>query len=151
MILINQIYQCFFLQFISRFCNLICASTFLPSNNVLIHLLQTAFLSCPIFGRLSDRVGRKYCLLVTVIGTTLPVCIMAFTDNIIVYAVMVGLSGFFCATFPLTFAYISDCVADKRKRAPAFGLALATFGLSFCVGVRVYMCIMYIMYIICYI
>ena len=38
------------------------------------------------------------------------------------------------ATFPLTFAYISDCVADKKKRAPAFGLALATFGLSFCLG-----------------
>ena len=38
------------------------------------------------------------------------------------------------ATFPLTFAYISDCVEDKKKRAPAFGLALATFGLSFCLG-----------------
>ena len=54
-----------------------------------------AFLSCPIFGRLSDRIGRKYCLLVTVIGTTLPVCMMAFTDNMIVYAVMMSLSGFF--------------------------------------------------------
>lgn len=54
-----------------------------------------AFLSCPIFGRLSDRIGRKYCLLATVIGTTLPVCMMAFTDNMIVYAVMMSLSGFF--------------------------------------------------------
>jgi MFS transporter, DHA1 family, tetracycline resistance protein len=44
------------------------------------------------------------------------------------------MSGFFSATFPLTFAYISDCVQDKKKRAPAFGLALATFGLSFCLG-----------------
>ena len=25
-------------------------------------------------------------------------------------------------------------MADKKKRAPAFGLALATFGLSFCLG-----------------
>jgi MFS family permease len=44
-----------------------------------------------------------------------------------------SVSGFFSATFPLTFAYISDCV-DKKKRAPAYGLALATFGLSFCLG-----------------
>lgn len=78
--------------------------------------------------------GRKYCLLFTVIGTTFPVCLMAFNSNMILYAVMVSLSGFFSATFPLTFAYISDCVADKKKRAPAFGLALCTFGLSFCVG-----------------
>lgn len=106
---------------------------------VAVGLIETckgvlAFVSCPVFGRLSDRVGRKYCLLVTVVGTTLPVCLMAFTNNMVLYAVMCSVSGFFSATFPLTFAYISDCVADKRRRAPAFGLALATFGLSFCLG-----------------
>ena len=106
---------------------------------VAVGLIETckgvlAFVACPVFGRLSDRVGRKYCLLVTVVGTTLPVCLMAFTNNMVLYAVMCSISGFFSATFPLTFAYISDCVADKRRRAPAFGLALATFGLSFCLG-----------------
>ena len=50
-----------------------------------------------------------------------------------IFAVLTAISGFFSATFPLTFAYISDCV-DKKKRAPAYGLALATFGLSFCLG-----------------
>ena len=44
-----------------------------------------------------------------------------------------ALSGLFSATFPLTFAYISDCVG-KKERAPAYGLALATFGLSFSLG-----------------
>ena len=92
-----------------------------------------AFLSCPAFGRLSDRIGRKYCLLVTVTGTTLPVCLLAFTSNMYIFAVVMSLSGVFSATFPLTFAYISDCV-DKKSRAPAYGLALATFGLSFCIG-----------------
>ena len=42
-------------------------------------------------------------------------------------------SGFFSATFPLVFAYISDCV-DGEDRAPAYGLALAAFGSSICVG-----------------
>jgi len=92
-----------------------------------------AFLSCPAFGRISDRIGRKYCLLVTVVGTTLPVCLLAFTENMYIFSIAMALSGFFSATFPLTFAYISDCV-DKKKRAPAYGLALATFGLSFCLG-----------------
>ncbi len=64
----------------------------------------------------------------------MPVCIMVFTSNMIVYSVAMSISGFFSATFALTFAYISDCVVDKKKRAPAYGLALATFGLSFCIG-----------------
>jgi MFS family permease len=113
--------------------------SFGDSSYFVVGIMETAkgllaFVSCPIFGRLSDRIGRKYCLLVTVIGTTLPVCILAFTGNMYVFAAAMGLSGFFSATFPLTFAYISDCVSDKRKRAPAYGLALATFGLSFCLG-----------------
>jgi MFS transporter, DHA1 family, tetracycline resistance protein len=43
------------------------------------------------------------------------------------------LSGLFSATFPLTFAYIADCV-PPNERAPAYGLALATLGLSFTIG-----------------
>ena len=121
-----------------------------------------AFMSSPLFGKLSDKIGkhvmqsnystqlatallykltittfhnsgRKYCLLVTVVGTTLPVFVLAFSDNMILYSAALSVSGFFSATFALTFAYISDCV-DSKHRAPAYGLALATFGLSFTVG-----------------
>lgn len=63
----------------------------------------------------------------------MPVCIMAFTSNMYIYAIAMSISGFFSATFALTFAYISDCV-PKKRRASAYGLALATFGLSFTVG-----------------
>ena len=45
----------------------------------------------------------------------------------------VAISGLFSATFPLTFAYIADCV-KPNERAPAYGLALATLGLSFTIG-----------------
>jgi predicted MFS family arabinose efflux permease len=45
----------------------------------------------------------------------------------------VAFSGLFSATFPLTFAYIADCV-PANERAPAYGLALATLGLSFTIG-----------------
>jgi MFS family permease len=51
-----------------------------------------------------------------------------------IYVFFISFHPTISATFPLTFAYISDCVEDKKKRAPAFGLALATFGLSFCLG-----------------
>ncbi len=93
-----------------------------------------AFITCPLWGRLSDQVGRKVCLLITIIGSTLPVAILAFTSNMYIYSIALSLSGLFSGTFPLTFAYISDCVKDKKKLAPAYGLALATFGLSFSIG-----------------
>jgi len=92
-----------------------------------------AFIACPLVGKVSDKVGRKACLLVTVIGTTFPVCILAFTLDMRVYAVTQALSGVFAGTFTLTFAYIADCV-EPRARASAYGLALATLGLSFTVG-----------------
>jgi DHA1 family tetracycline resistance protein-like MFS transporter len=92
-----------------------------------------AFVACPTFGKLSDVVGRKVCLLMTVVGTTLPVCLMAISVNMWVFVAFQGLSGLFSATFPLTFAYIADFVAPVN-RASAYGLALATFGLSFSIG-----------------
>ncbi len=92
-----------------------------------------AFISCPLFGKLSDRVGRKICLLISMLGTTFPVWLMAFSNSIVVYMIALSISGFFSATFSLTFAYISDCV-DRKMRAPAYGFALATFGLSFTIG-----------------
>ena len=54
-----------------------------------------AFFSCPLFGKLSDQVGRKYCLLMTVVGTTFPVCILVFSSSMFLYAFAVSLSGAF--------------------------------------------------------
>jgi len=48
--------------------------------------------------------------------------------------VLLALSGVFSSTFTLTFAYISDVVKDRDGRVAAYGLALATFGLSFTIG-----------------
>lgn len=119
------------------FPNLI-VETFQDYSYVAVGLAETvkgllAFIMCPLIGRISDKIGRKYCVLFTMLGTTLPVCAMIFGSNMYLYTILLGLSGLFAGTFTLTFAYISDCV-EKKFRAPAFGLALATFGLSFSIG-----------------
>lgn len=36
-----------------------------------------AFISCPIFGKVSDLIGRRLCLFITVAGTCAPVCSLA--------------------------------------------------------------------------
>lgn len=144
-----------------------------------------AFVSCPLFGKLSDVIGRKIFLLVTVAGTCAPVCSLALlsweptpsssllpenimnltTTNvassepddesagaamwpvlvddrsrvlhpnaITVFVILLALSGIFSSTFTLVFAYISDTVKQRDERVSAYGLALATFGLSFTIG-----------------
>lgn len=139
-----------------------------------------AFVACPLFGKISDKIGRKICLFITVLGTCSPVCSLAVmvnqntyfyaaqgndamlyssneeggygssTDSIQdsellswekaktrermwIFVVLLALSGIFSSTFTLTFAYISDSV-KKKDRVSAYGLALATFGLSFTIG-----------------
>lgn len=122
-----------------------------------------AFFTCPLFGKVSDIVGRRLCLLVTVLGTCAPVCSLAmfswdhvpmvnlqeaadetmledeFSTRMHPYAitlfiVLLSLSGIFSSTFTLVFAYISDTVIEQEERVSAYGLALATFGLSFTLG-----------------
>jgi DHA1 family tetracycline resistance protein-like MFS transporter len=121
-----------------------------------------AFVACPMFGKISDVVGRKGCLFVTVLGTCAPVCSLAiltwrdyevggsysnpmngtgndFNDKSVetrmwIFVFLLALSGIFSSTFTLTFAYISDTVKRKKDRVSAYGLALATFGLSFTIG-----------------
>jgi DHA1 family tetracycline resistance protein-like MFS transporter len=128
-----------------------------------------AFFACPIFGKLSDVIGRKLCLFVTVLGSCAPVCSLALfawehpvssflkpknagaviTESgtvedatvptlppvaIPLFVILLSLSGIFSSTFTLVFAYISDSVQKRDERVSAYGLALATFGLSFTIG-----------------
>jgi len=125
-----------------------------------------AFFTCPLFGKLSDVLGRKICLFVTVLGSCAPVCSLAFfvwdeivpvqiyvngtstdaapisTDSIEklpplaipLFVALLSFSGIFSSTFPLVFAYISDSIQERKERVTAYGLALATFGLSFTIG-----------------
>jgi DHA1 family tetracycline resistance protein-like MFS transporter len=51
-----------------------------------------------------------------------------------IFVVLLALSGVFSSTFTLVFAYISDTVRQRDERVSAYGLALATFGLSFTIG-----------------
>merc|ERR1719253_133713 len=53
---------------------------------------------------------------------------------ITIFVALLALSGVFSSTFTIVFAYISDTVRERDERVTAYGLALATFGLSFTVG-----------------
>ena len=96
------------------------------------------FMFAPIWGRISDRKGRRPVILVgltgTVIGFTLLATTALFFDSLIMLFVSRIISGIFtAATLPTSQAYITDTTTGK-DRAKGFGLLGAAFGLGFAMG-----------------
>ena len=95
-------------------------------------LMQLIF--SPIWGSLSDRVGRKPMMMVGAAGNAIGMIWMAYADR---YAVLFGarmLMGILTsATLPSVLAYISDST-DEKVRGGAMGLWGAAFGLGMMLG-----------------
>jgi DHA1 family tetracycline resistance protein-like MFS transporter len=95
----------------------------------------------PLWGRLSDRWGRRPTLAVIITGTTLASVLWALTlslDGVVMSALvwlLVSrlLYGVFAAQSVLGMAVASD-VSDPSRRAAAMGVLGAAFGLAFTLG-----------------
>jgi DHA1 family tetracycline resistance protein-like MFS transporter len=91
------------------------------------------FLFSPIQGALSDRFGRRTVILISCTGLGLDFLLMAVAPNL--YWLFAGriISGICAASISTAGAYIAD-VTPKEKRAAAFGLIGAAFGIGFVLG-----------------
>ncbi len=91
------------------------------------------FIFAPIWGRMSDKYGRKPILLMSLAGSMLTNVWFALSTELwMLYASRI-LTGVFAATVPTAMAYISD-VTDESNRAKGMGLIGAAFGLGFILG-----------------
>ncbi|MAO92096.1 MAG: hypothetical protein CMM81_11190 [Rhodospirillales bacterium] len=94
---------------------------------------MAAVISAPVWGWLSDRIGRKPVLLASALATVLSYLWLANVEGLAeVYAsrVMAGLAaGWFTAAA----AYVSDVTSDA-DRAKGMGMLGAAFGVGFCIG-----------------
>jgi MFS transporter, DHA1 family, tetracycline resistance protein len=100
------------------------------------------FVSAPVWGNVSDRIGRKTVLIISQIGATIGWATMAFVPNlalalgipaiavIFVARILEGVSG---GNISITQAYVADLV-EAKDRARAFGLIGATFGAGMVFG-----------------
>lgn len=91
------------------------------------------FLFTPIQGALSDRFGRRPVLLISMTGLGLDYIVMALAPNLWWLFVGRALSGVTAASFSTANAYIAD-VTPPEKRAAAFGMMGAAFGVGFVLG-----------------
>mgnify|MGYP000306609412 CR=1 FL=1 len=87
----------------------------------------------PLIGLLSDRFGRRPVLLIALAGLGIDYVILALAPNL--WWVVVGrlVAGALGATVSTAYAYIAD-ITPPEKRAGAFGLIGAAFGVGFIIG-----------------
>lgn len=91
------------------------------------------FFFSPVLGMLSDRFGRRPVILLSNFGLGLDYVVMALAPTISWLFLGRVLSGICSSSMPTATAYISD-VTPPEKRAKAFGIFGAAFGVGFVLG-----------------
>jgi multidrug resistance protein len=94
-------------------------------------LAQLVFL--PVWGWISDRVGRRPVLLISLLGTTGSFLLLAAADSIGGIYLARGLAGFFAASIGTAQAVVTD-VTPPSERAGGMGVIGAAFGAGMIVG-----------------
>jgi MFS transporter, DHA1 family, tetracycline resistance protein len=94
-------------------------------------LMQT--LMAPVWGRLSDRVGRRPVLMVSMAATSLAYMWLGFADALWMLFAARALAGACAGNIAAAQAYIAD-VTPPEKRARGMGMIGAAFGLGFIIG-----------------
>ena len=87
----------------------------------------------PLWGWVSDRVGRRPVLLVSLFGTVCSFVVLAFADSIAALYAARMLAGFFAATIGAAQAVVTD-VTRPEGRARGMAVIGAAFGAGMIVG-----------------
>ena len=91
------------------------------------------FLFSPVWGRWSDRIGRKPIILVGLLGSCLSYLALALSTSLTLLFVARIVGGIAGANIPTAQAYIAD-VTTPENRARGMGMVGAAFGLGFIFG-----------------
>ena len=91
------------------------------------------FVFAPLWGRLSDRIGRRPVMLATIAGTGLSLALLGFANSLAWVFVARILGGIFGANISVATAYLSD-VTSEKERTRWMGMIGASFGIGFILG-----------------
>ncbi len=91
------------------------------------------FFCSPIIGSLSDRYGRRPVVLLSNFGLGLDYLLMAWAPALNWLFLGRVISGITSSSIPTAMAYMAD-VTPRERRAAAFGMLNAAFGIGFVLG-----------------
>jgi MFS transporter, DHA1 family, tetracycline resistance protein len=91
------------------------------------------FFFSPILGSLSDRFGRRPVVLLSNFGLGLDYILMAWAPALSWLFLGRVISGLTASSIPTAMAYMAD-VTPRERRAAAFGMLNAAFGIGFVLG-----------------
>jgi len=91
------------------------------------------FLCAPLWGRLSDRIGRRPVMLFTIAGSACSLLLLGFVNSLLWLGAARLLSGAFAANVSVATAYVAD-VCPEHERARWMGMIGASFALGFTLG-----------------
>jgi len=91
------------------------------------------FIFAPMLGVLSDMVGRRPVILIALFGSGLDYFAMALSPTLSLLFITRALNGISGASMTAASAYIAD-ITPPEKRAGAFGMVGAAFGMGFVFG-----------------
>lgn len=91
------------------------------------------FFFSPFWGRLSDRIGRRPVLLISLFGSAASHLVFGIAGSLTVLFAARAFAGLFGANISTAMAYIADITGEK-ERSKGMGLIGAAFGLGFVCG-----------------
>jgi DHA1 family tetracycline resistance protein-like MFS transporter len=91
------------------------------------------FFCAPMWGRLSDKIGRKPVLMISLATSTIGYTIWGFSDSLPMLFLSRIVAGFGNANLAVAQAYVSDVTAEEN-RSQGMGMIGAAFGLGFVLG-----------------
>ena len=91
------------------------------------------FIFSPLWGKLSDKIGRRPVMLISIFITAVSYLVFSQASTIPLLIFARGLSGIGSANIAAAQAYITD-VTDSKNRSGAMGMMGAAFGIGFIIG-----------------
>jgi len=91
------------------------------------------FLAAPIWGRISDRHGRRPVLLLSITGTTLAYLVWIFAGNFTILLLSRMVAGVMTGNVAVANAAVAD-ITTPEKRSRAMAVIGMAFGLGFVIG-----------------
>ena len=91
------------------------------------------FIFAPVLGSLSDRLGRRPVLLLSLAGAAVNYVFLAFAPSLWMLLLGRAIAGLSSANVSVATAYITD-ISAEQQRARRFGLLNAMFGIGFILG-----------------